>query len=102
MGVLKYGHLFCHYGCADRRNKMEKQELLNCFKIMDSLKGKWSRNDEGLYCFYNPEEIPPEGIKAAEMLNENYIAASKEWEQYIKSGGNEVVEFEVFEDDDDD
>ena len=67
MGVLKYGHIFCHYGFTNRRNKMERQELLDCFAIMNSLEGKWSRNDQGLYYFYNPEEIPPEGIKAAEM-----------------------------------
>ena len=76
---------------------MEKQNYLQCLSIMQQLEGKWYRGNDGLYYFYKPEEIPQEGIDAANALNENYIEGIKEWNRFIEIGGTVSDEEDNFE-----
>ena len=76
---------------------MEREKYFECLIIMTELDGQWYRDREGLYQFYKPEEMSSEAIEAAKMLNENYVAATEEWNRYL-----EMYEHNSFEDEYDD
>ena len=80
---------------------MEREELIKYTNIMIDLEGQWFRDRQGLYQFYKPEEMSPEAIEAADKLNENYIAAKREWDRYIEMYGNEPIVISREELDDD-
>lgn len=78
---------------------MERETYLNCLSIMAKLEGQWYRGNDGLYYFYKPEEMSPEAIEAANVLNENYIEGMKEWNRYTEMSGDSIEEFEIEEED---
>ena len=70
---------------------MTREEYLKCLSIMADLEGQWYRDEDGLYMFHDETQVSDEAKRAAELLNENYIEATREWERFVEMyGGGEI------------
>ncbi|MCR4661659.1 MAG: hypothetical protein K5765_06660 [Clostridia bacterium] len=78
---------------------MEKEEYLDCLRIMAELEGQWYIDEEGIYKFFHPEQVSPKAIRAAELLTENDKEADDIWDKFIEMYGASSFEDEYTDED---